>query len=463
MMSRKYLVWLPFLSALLTALAVWRRELWFDEALTLLNFVLPLDLGRIYFNYTIPNNHIVYSIMLKIWDWLYCGFIDPVAYWRLLSMLCALRALGIILYLRGRIDSRNFYPAVLVLTAMTVSPVFMNYATALRGYAAGWLFIAMALAGLYNIFCGKTRAGWWIYTIAALLAVGTTPTNLLALAAAFLYALPWIGENFYRDKRFYLAAAVLPLALVLFYAPIAPQFLATFSLGEGFSSRNGAWMITLGMYVSSFGLLLFFALLALERKNRVYLFRYAIWLLPALAIYILHRAPFPRVFVTLLPVLAMAVIDGIAKLTANNWRSTHRIIFFLTVAASQALLIPAGYLAAEKAQLSRYEDDFFHPWYMFPKYRISDTAAYLQKNHSGKTVFVSFSADPVPVMFYAAMQNVKCNFKNDVPYMSVKELPAGTIAVLRKDESPAVYSRRFNRVLHKLCETTGHNIYLVVE
>lgn len=463
MMNRKYLVLLPFLSALLTSLTVWRRELWFDEALTLLNFVLPLDLSKIYFTYTIPNNHIVYSMMLKIWDWFYCGFIDPTAYWRMLSMFCAMGSLGVILYLRNRIDSRNFYPAALVLTAMTVSPVFMNYATALRGYAAGWLFIAMALAGLYNIFCGKARAGWWIYILAALLAVGTTPTNLLALAAAMLYALPWIGGDFYRDKRFYFAAAVLPLALILFYAPIAPQFLATFSLGEGFSSRNGAWLITLGMYVSSFGLLLFFALLGRERKNRVYLFRYAIWLLPAFAIYILHRAPFPRVFVTLLPVLAMAVIDGIGKLTAVNWRSTHRIIFFFTIAASQLLLIFGGYLAAEKAQLSRYEDDFFHPWYMFPKYKISDTAAYLKKNHSGKNIFISFNADPVPVVFYAAMQNLKCNFKSDVPYMSVKDLPGGSIAILRKNESPEVYSRRFKRTLHKLCETAEHNIYTVFD
>ena len=86
-----------------------------------------------------------------------------------------------------------------------------------------------------------------------------------------------------------------------------------------------------------------------------------------------------------------------------------------------------------------------------------------KKNHSGKNIFISFNADPVPVVFYAAMQNLKCNFKSDVPYMSVKDLPGGSIAILRKNESPEVYSRRFKRTLHKLCETAEHNIYTVFD
>ena len=46
---KKYRWLASLVIALLTSYAVLRRELWFDEALTLLNFVLPLELGQIYF------------------------------------------------------------------------------------------------------------------------------------------------------------------------------------------------------------------------------------------------------------------------------------------------------------------------------------------------------------------------------------------------------------------------------
>ena len=73
---KKYLNASVFIIAIACIRPVLQRELWFDEALTLLNFVLPLDLGKIYFSYTIPNNQIVYSMMLKLWDMFYIGYTD---------------------------------------------------------------------------------------------------------------------------------------------------------------------------------------------------------------------------------------------------------------------------------------------------------------------------------------------------------------------------------------------------
>ena len=56
---KKYICAVVFIIAAAALRPVLQRELWFDEALTLLNFVLPLELGKIYFSYTIPNNQIV--------------------------------------------------------------------------------------------------------------------------------------------------------------------------------------------------------------------------------------------------------------------------------------------------------------------------------------------------------------------------------------------------------------------
>ena len=57
--KRLFLTLLPVIIALAGGTLAIRRELWFDEALTLMNFVIPMDLGAIYQNYLIPNNHIV--------------------------------------------------------------------------------------------------------------------------------------------------------------------------------------------------------------------------------------------------------------------------------------------------------------------------------------------------------------------------------------------------------------------
>ena len=132
-------VLLPLAVAAVMCGIVIKRELWFDEALTLMNFVLPLDLSAIYFNYTIPNNQIVYSMLLKIWDNLNWGFMDLTVFWRLLSVIFSMAFILIIMQLRSKTDESR-YPALLVLSVMSVSSVFINYATALRGYAASWCF-----------------------------------------------------------------------------------------------------------------------------------------------------------------------------------------------------------------------------------------------------------------------------------------------------------------------------------
>jgi transcription antitermination factor NusB len=225
----------------------------------------------------------------------------------------------------------------------------MNYAPALRVYGTSWLWIALALAGLYNICCKYRFAGWLLYFAASVLAVGTVPTNVLALAAAACYAVPWMMEKFWKDWRFYLVFVVIMLAMIVFYAPILPQLAAAAQLGEGFSSRMGAAAVTLGMYVACFGLLLFFAVLPGGIKPRGYYVRYLAWVLPLGAIFVLHRAPFPRVFVTMLPVLVMLVADGIDALTREKWSNFQKTVFYLTILSAQILLIPGGYLAAERA------------------------------------------------------------------------------------------------------------------
>ena len=454
-------VLLPLLIGLLMCMLVIKRELWFDEALTVMNFVLPLSLKEIYVNYTIPNNQIIYSMVLKIWDSLCIIPGDIVIFWRVLSMIFSGGFVLLIFQLRRKLDEQ-IYPAALTLSAVCVSTVFMNYATALRGYAASWFFIALALYGIYLIFKGqKPSNGWLIYCAAALLAVGTVPTNLLALGAVLIYAIPWMQKKFWCDKRFYLAAAIIPLALIVFYLPIAKAFLATFKLGEGFSTRFGALGMTLSMYVSCFGLLLLFAPWGISKKPWQHYLRYLIWLLPAAAIFILHKAPFPRVFVTVLPVLIMLVIDGISKVTAESWKISHKWALFMLVLCVQAMLLPGMMLLSKKCGVTPEEDDFFRAYYMFKTHRPAETADFLmQKSGHGNPVFLSFNSDPLPVIFYTAINGVDFrNYRSDIPYNSVKALPDNTLVVLNSQESAADFEKRFNGKLEKVQEIKRYTIY----
>ena len=438
--------------AVIGSIMVIRRELWFDEALTLLNFVLPLTPAEIYNSYLIPNNQIVYSIMLNIWNGIgeIAGVFYNVTYWRMLSIILATAALMIFVHLREKID-RKLYPAVLVLCTAATSAIFVNYATALRGYAASWLFVMLALYGLYNVFHEKASQGWGCYTIAAILAAGTVPTNILALAAVVLYAVPWMKEKFWCDKRFYIAAAVVPLALILFYAPIAGKFLATFKLGEGFPSRNGALVMVLGMYIASFGILLLFAPWGIEKKPWQHTLRYLIWFFPAMAIILLHRAPFPRVFVTLLPVVAMLVTDGIAKVVEKDWKKWHLALFFMISTAVQLLLFPTGVLLAEKARLNPVDDDFFRPYYMEAGYKPCAAIQEIENHTYGNSVFFSFNSDPYPLFFYAVTNNIDTKkYALDVPYNSVKFVPNGSFAVLAESEDPQTFEKRFNCQLNEI-------------
>ena len=73
----KYLIYLGILMLLFfTSLsASLARELWFDEALTLLEFVTMPRAIDIYLNYPIPNNHIVYNLCLRFFSEVYTWFL----------------------------------------------------------------------------------------------------------------------------------------------------------------------------------------------------------------------------------------------------------------------------------------------------------------------------------------------------------------------------------------------------
>ena len=298
----------------LFAPAYLNRDLWFDEALTFLDFAQRGSPLVIYRSYVIPNNQILYTIALHYWAQLLPPGIDPVFWFRLLSFFSGIATL-LLLYRLFRVRLAGGTILLPVLAAMAVSVPFLIYATALRGYMQSALFVVLALHTALN-FAGKPdwKRGFW-YALASLGAVATIPSNLAVLAGVVLYALPLFGWGFWKRRAFWILAAIPPAMFLLFYLPIFPSFLGCLRLGEGWNSGWGALLAVLAAFVYSFAMLLLpgtGSLLALDRTGFKWVraVRLLIWLIPLPMALLLKVAPFPRVFFSVLAAVGAAARRG---------------------------------------------------------------------------------------------------------------------------------------------------------
>jgi hypothetical protein len=439
---------IPVLIGAASVSLVLGRELWFDEAMTVTSFMLPFGPLEIYTNYSIPNNQIVYTMALKLWHGLLMGgYPAPVAYWRLLSLAAATGAAGLFFLTRRKLRDRTPWTAAIVLSVFAVSPLFRNYASALRGYALSWFWIMLALEGARRIFHGRGVCGWILYLAGTLGAVGTVPTNLLACAGVVVYAFPWSRRDFLRDGRLWMLAAGPLLCLAVFYGPIWRAFLHSFTLNEGFPDRAGALAVIYGATVVTFGILLPAEAVRLKRGDWRGKLRVAVWLLPVPAVLFLHQAPFPRVFCTLFPLYMMLLADGLNGIRFTRIRTAAGLGILVV---SLAVLRVAAPTAAAKAGLSEYEDDFFRPWYMAEEYSVCELLPEIGRHPELPFVFQSFDSDPCPLIFYATLEGVEKDFHPDQPPGYVEALPGSALVVLRRDEKPGDYEARFGGTLSPL-------------
>ena len=235
---------LPFCVTLLLLLSSFTylfRPFWFDEVLTLDNFVMRPPLSRIYFLYEIPNNHIVFSMLEKVWINFLALFLNtPFFLFRGLSVLAG--ALAVFLLAKRMVRSCGLYGGGLLCAAFAASSACAIFATGVRGYMLGFLFTVLALLFAEKIVARPTLPGFLGFFLICLLSVGTTPTNLAALEAVALFHASFLWKRKRRlPSLLYLFAAPV-LALVFFYAPIRGKFLRCLQLGEGwFSAGSAVW------------------------------------------------------------------------------------------------------------------------------------------------------------------------------------------------------------------------------
>ena len=462
--KRKLYLWMP-IAALLAAVSPYLlRQLWFDEALTVLNFAVLPSPADIYTSYVIPNNQLLFTILIHYW--LKLPTILPLDIWlRLPSLLCAI---ALLVYMERRFRRMcGTLPLAIVLTGLALSPPFLICATAVRGYMLGTLLTVLALGSALD-FCAAYRLrDVVIYELCVFGAVLTVPSDLAALAGALLFVIPALGRSFWKDWRFYLIISAPAAAFLIAYLPIWSDLLQVARLGEGWKERGASVVCVYIAIFAAFGVLPFASFRRGARivKKRQWhrLTRALVWLLPLPAAWLFKAAPFPRVYLPLFPVLALPVAMGLRDLSLWDWKKhlpsrgmqlPNLIAAMLTVFVLWGLLWNSQRV---KSGLSRrfggdLGDDFFRPYYLRRDHQPAQAAEALEKL-GGKTVYFSFLSDPWSIMFYHLARGNRADYRFDGPRGIVPELPPGALVVLRRDEDPYSVAIRFKRRLTFVAET----------
>ncbi|MBO5667834.1 MAG: hypothetical protein J6S43_01785 [Lentisphaeria bacterium] len=405
--------------------------------------VLP-SVGEIYRNYTIPNNQIVHTFFIH---WLLNLGISP-EMMRLFPLICG----GTMLFILWKKFARELgsLPLLTACTALVISPPFLLYASALRGYMLAALWVVCAgVCGRSYALGGRKRylGGWFIFV---LLSVGVMPSALAGVAAAGLYIAPYCGKKFWKNPRLYLLALAVPAAFVCFYGPISDKLLKAFALQEGWRNGAGAVAATAAAVAVTFFVPLASGIFFHRPVWRNFP-RTLIWLLP-LGGWLLPVSPFPRVWFVLFPFFTLLSAGFLRRLPEKYLRVTAvAALFWGSVCClefSRRLLSPAVSAGGQ--------DDFYAPRFVSERFRPSVTAAEINRRFPfDYPVFVSFAADPPGFRYY------RMSVIMDIPPGRIQSLPPGTVTVLAAEEEPGRWESHLQCKLVEIYRNGLHRVYIV--
>ncbi|MFQ5689197.1 MAG: glycosyltransferase [Gemmatimonadota bacterium] len=218
--------------------------LWFDEILTLRNYV-SLPLGRIFTTFDSQNQHLLYSIAARVTTVLFGPGAAPL---RLPAVLFGVGSVWALFWFGTLVTSRR--EALLAAMLMAVSYHHVWFSQDARGYT-GLLLWTLLGSGLFlRIVRSGAWTGWKLpaaYGIVMALALYTHMTAAVILAAHAAIAL---AAALTRRSSLVPAGAGLGLAAAFslqLYAPVLPQMLNTLLTptmsGVSIEWRNPFWLL----------------------------------------------------------------------------------------------------------------------------------------------------------------------------------------------------------------------------
>jgi hypothetical protein len=326
-----------------------RGDLWFDELITVAEFVMLRDHRAVFTTYPVANNHMLFSFME--WWWVtglaiiqgtnvYSVAVNAAA--PLLRLPCAFFACltGVFLYTRGRRSLGNARALVLAIVLLA-SPMFLSFAYQIRGYGLSMLLSSIAAIGTLEILRGKRKEGAFIYGPSAAFLPVVIPSNVLVTFSLWLFvAIVLLRRRCdFRNLFFVGAMGLVSACGMIVYLLIFDKFMKVVKQTGGWDSGGdvvGHLALALAIHLGGFLLACWATRMRTpqtEREAPNALLR----LLPILALccavpilaLALGRAPFPRVFLSYLPPLTLCAMWFFRAENCRRMRDFAMVLFMV--------------------------------------------------------------------------------------------------------------------------------------
>lgn len=347
-MRRRLAFWLALLPGVALCAVRFPLDLWYDEVYTLYNYAAKPFL-TIATDYSAPNNHILFSMVLRPFYW---GSLLTGTDWilRVAPFLFSVGTLCLLFWLADR--SLGLPVAVVSTVALGLTQMFLVHTMQLRGYGMSmWLAVGLATLATED---REPTLGWRRFVAIALCGAAllyVMPTNLLVFFPLMLTAMAGAAIREHNVRVRHVVRAMVPWGVALLlaaalYAPVASQVIAA----RGDLSQETVVARTVGLVVRFYRAALFdlwpVAVVAVPiavgdwlgrgRRKASHQTKTVIeWLIPTTLVgpfamaAVLGISPFVRNFCPLLPFVALALgwslcqaVGAVSRLTRRQWSST---------------------------------------------------------------------------------------------------------------------------------------------
>ncbi len=291
-------------------------DLWYDEILSLQYFVFGRTLPEIFRDYSIANNHFLCNAVERIYV-LVSFFFYPVHRNELLLRLPSI-AFGCLTVVTIGACWRRWLGrklSLIVALLMVASPVFSGFAYQMRGYSLAMFLatvsVTLSISRRDNPTFGNAL---WLFAVSAMLPLVMPTAVVVPMALSIAFLLPVVqrgsGARFLDAVRRALPTILGGILGLSYYLTLWVQFMANRRTSGGWESR----LLVFLHLALAFGCHLGILLLPAIRRRR-FGDRFALCLAYGSTAVILlflvlptavGRAPFPRVFLPLLPLYTLA-------------------------------------------------------------------------------------------------------------------------------------------------------------
>ena len=394
------------------------RPMGHDETYTFMAFA-SRGLRVVITDYHLPNNHVFHTILVNIF---YEMFGDSPAIIRLPALMA-----GVLIIPATYMIGKIFYDSKIGLVGASIVaslPVLIDYSTTARGYPVMTLFglLIIALAAYQKDH--KNMISWGLFVLFASLGMYTNPTMIYPIGMAFTWLLlsqlindvnQDYGANFYL--YLFVSAITILVLSGLYYSPII------YSSGLGSIIGNDviealAWsefvqsvlprirntwaewnreLPSVISYIAIIGLAASFFVPKLPKNRRVPLILAGtIWIGTALLIQ--RVAPWPRIWLFLLPFFVIWISAGIIGLfeTILQKSSYSEYLILALVGVFIALPLILGLVR----NYPQYDQK------LHSKGVVEEVADFLEQDLDPKDVVVVTSPDTIVLKYYLSRLDI---------------------------------------------------------